>query len=66
MESSIHDVCLELVSSRTKPKKFKRSAPKKVKREVLLKDILSDFKLLCYLARYALYSPPLCSRQRLP
>ncbi len=31
-----------------------------------MNDILSDFKLLCYLARYALYSPPLCFRQRLP
>ena len=66
MASSIHDVCLELVSSRSKPKKVKGSAPKKVKREEELKDILSDFKLLCYLARYALYSPPLCLRQRLP
>ncbi len=58
MASSIHDVCLKLDSSRSKPKK--------VKREEGLKDILSDFKLLCYLARYALYSPPLCFRQRLP
>ena len=66
MESSIHDVCLELFSSRSELKKFKRSASKKVKREEGLKDILSDFKLLCYLARYALYSPPLCFRQRLP
>jgi hypothetical protein len=66
MESSIHDVCLELFSSRSELKKFKRSASKKVKREEGLKYILSDFALLCYLARYALYSPPLCLRQRLP
>ena len=58
MASSIHDVCLELVSSRSKPKKMKR--------EEGLKDILSDFALLCYLARYALYSPPLSLRQQLP
>jgi hypothetical protein len=58
MAISIHDVCLELVSSRSKPKK--------VKREEGLSDIVSDFALLCYLARYALYSPPLCLRQRLP
>jgi hypothetical protein len=58
MARSIHDVCLELVSSRSKPKKVKRVEG--------LKDILSDFVLLCYLARYALYSPPLCLRQRLP
>ncbi len=31
-----------------------------------MKDIMSNFALLCYLARYALYSPPLCFRQRLP
>jgi hypothetical protein len=58
MASSIHDLCLELVTRRPKPKK--------VKREEGLKDILSDFALLCYLARYALYSPPLSLRQPLP
>jgi len=58
MARSIHDVCLELDPSRSKPKKVKRMEG--------LKDILSDFALFCYLARYALYSPPLCLRQRLP
>jgi hypothetical protein len=58
MARSIHDLCLESVSS--------MSAPKKVKREEGLKDILRDFALLCYLARFALYSPPLCLRQPLP
>jgi hypothetical protein len=37
-----------------------------MKREEGLKDILSDFALFCYIARFALYSPPFCLRQRLP
>ena len=56
MARSIHDVCLELVSRRSTPEEEK--------------GILSDFVFLCYLARFlarfALYFPPLCLRQRLP
>ncbi len=52
MASSIHDVCLELVS--------RRSAPEDEE------GILRYFAFLCYLARFALYIPPLCLRQRLP
>ena len=52
MASSIHDVCLELVS--------RRSAPEQEE------DIVMYFVFLCYVARFALYIPPLCLRQRLP
>ena len=52
MASSIHDVCLELVS--------RRSAPEEEE------AILRYFAFLCYIARFALYIPPLCLRQRLP
>jgi hypothetical protein len=34
--------------------------------EDLDSGILSDFAFLCYLARFALYFPPLCLRQQLP
>ena len=52
MARSIHDVCLELVSSRSAPEEEE--------------GILRHFAFLCYLARFALYFPPLSLRQRLP
>ena len=52
MARSIHDVCLELVSSRSAPEEEE--------------GILRYFAFLCYLARFALYFPPLSLRQRLP
>ena len=52
MARSIHDVCLELVSSRSAPEEEE--------------GILRHFVFLCYLARFALYFPPLSLRQRLP
>ena len=52
MARSIHDVCLELVSSRSAPEEEE--------------CILRHFAFLCYLARFALYFPPLSLRQRLP
>ena len=52
MARSIHDVCLELVSSRSAPEEEE--------------GILRYFVFLCHLARFALYFPPLSLRQRLP
>ena len=52
MARSIHDVCLELVSSRSAPEEEE--------------GILRHFAFLCYLARFALYFPPLSLRQQLP
>ena len=52
MARSIYDVCLELVSSRSAPEEEE--------------GILRHFVFLCYLARFALYFPPLSLRQRLP
>ena len=52
MARSIHDVCLELVSSRSAPEEEE--------------GILRYFAFYCYFARFALYIPPLCLRQRLP
>ncbi len=52
MATSIHDVCLKLVSSRSAPEE----------EDVILRH----FALLCYLARFALCIPPLSLRQQLP
>jgi hypothetical protein len=52
MARSIHDVCLELVSSRSAPEEEE--------------GILRYFAFLCYLARFALCIPPLSLRQQLP
>jgi hypothetical protein len=74
MARSIHDVCLELVSSRSAPKQEEEVVGEEEEEEkdydsgILSKEegILSDFAFLCFLARFALYLPPLCLRQRLP
>ena len=42
------------------PSLSRRSAPEEEE------GILRYFVFLCYLARFALYIPPLCLRQRLP
>jgi hypothetical protein len=49
---SIHDWCLERLSSASAPDRDS--------------GILSDVALLCFIARYALYFPPLSLRQQLP
>ena len=52
MARSIHDICLELVASRSASEEEE--------------GILRYFAFLCYLARFALYFPPLSLRQQLP
>jgi hypothetical protein len=62
---SIHDVCLELISRRSVRVEEEEEAEEE-EEEDHDSGILGDFVPLCYLARYALYSPPLCLRQPLP
>jgi hypothetical protein len=72
MDSSIHDVCLELVSRRSAPQEEEGILSHFVFLCYLARfeeeedGILSDFVFLLYLARFARYFPPLCLRQRLP
>ena len=72
MDSSIHDVCLELVSRRSAPQEEEGIPSHFVflcyiaRFEEEEDGILSDFVFLFYLARFARYLPPLCLRQRLP
>ncbi len=54
-------MCLELVSRRSAPEEEKEEEEEEEE-----EGILSDFVFLCCLARFALYFPPLCLRQRLP
>ena len=79
MARSIHDVCLELVSSRSAPEEEEEeeedwwvttdedeSIDEEEEEDDHDSGILRYFAFLCYLARFALYFPPLSLRQQLP